>query len=309
MEKKSDNRSSEKSRLSKPRKPRVLPEYERRERRIDAVMRWVLGYSIVGFIVMVGGLIATSMKMPIWFNIWIAYLGIALRIAVLVGVIVLIVWWIRSRGQSMHSDSESGNKHTQIDFKSKPLQSAAAVISGVVLLCAGPIAILYYFLLPTTFTASAELRGFYYVSVVPVVIAGIFFGSMILLAQDHGIASKEGKVFDRIVTLFSPVLFPLLTAFFWLLFVSGPVSYTLHLLSTKETKIVSERVARGTSSGVSDITCGGFWTVELHDHSFWWPRRVCNIDLDTMNTLRNGGTITLIGKVSRFGMDVDSYRL
>jgi hypothetical protein len=309
MEKKPGNRSLKTTRSSKSKRPSVLSEYERTDRRIDTVMRWVWVYCIVGFIAMAGGLIASSTDMPGWFNSAIAFLGIVLRIALLVGVVALIVWWIRSRGQSVHSDSESGGKQSRIDFKNKPLQSAAALISGVVLLCAGPIAILYYFLLPTTFTASTELRSFYYVSVVPVVIAGIFFGSMILLAQDHGIASKEGKVFDRIVTLFSPVLFPLLTAFFWLLFVSGPLSYTLHLFSTKETEIVSERVARGTSSGVSDITCGGFWAAELHDHSFWWPRRVCNIDLNTMNTLRNGGTITLIGKVSRFGMDVDSYRL
>jgi hypothetical protein len=309
MEKKPDSRPPQKSKSSKPRKPRTLSEFERAERRSNKVHRWVLTYLILGFIAMIGGLIATSTKMPVWFNIWIAYLGIALRIALLVGVIALIVWWIRSRGHSAHSDSESGSKHARIDFKNKPLQSAAVLISLAMLLGVLPITILYYFLLPTTFTASAELRGFFYVSVVPVVIAGIFFGSLILRAQNDSTARRESKVFDQIVIVFSPVLLPLLMAVAWVLFVSGPVSYTLHLLSAKETETVKERVARGASSGTSDFTCGGFWTAELHDHSFWWPRRVCNIDLKTMNALKNGGTITLIGKVSRFGMDVDSYRL
>jgi hypothetical protein len=309
MEKKPDSGPSQKSKSSKPRKRRAPSEFERAEQRSNKVNRWVLTYLVLGFIAMIGGLIATSTDMPVWFNIWIAYLGIALRIALLVGVIALIVWLIRSRGQSVHSDSESGSKNARIDFKNKPFQSVAVLISGVVLLGVLPITILYYFLLPTTFTASAELRGFFNVSVALVVIAGIFFGSLILRAQNDSTVRRESKVFDQIVIVFSPVLFPLLMAFSWLLFVSGPVSYTLHLLAAKETKTVNERVARGASSGASDITCGGFWTAELHDHSFWWPRRVCNIDLKTKHALDNGGTITLIGKVSRFGMDVDSYRL
>jgi hypothetical protein len=226
-----------------------------------------------------------------------------------VGVLILIVWWIRPVRSRRERGNAVAEKYSRIDFKNKPSQSAAVAFCGFVLFGAGPIGLLYYFLLPTTFTPSTELRSFFYLSLVVVVAAGIYLGATILLTEGHAIANEKSKFSDLVIMLLMPIGCPLLLALCWLFFVSGPMNYALHLLAQKEIKTVNEPVLRGTTSGVRDFTCGGFWVIELRDHSFWWPRQICNVELATMKALERGGTITLRGKASRFGMDVESYRL
>jgi MFS family permease len=317
MKKKTENETAENAEdqvasTSTPTLKRVRKKSTKKtlfERRLDRGIHLLWAFIALGFAATVGGLIASSTNVPQWFQDVLVVLGVALRIALLTGVLAFIVWCIRSVRRHRASGAKANSGRSRFDYQKKPIQSTVVLISGVTFLLAGPIGILYYFLLPTTFIPSAELRGFYYVSSAVIIAAGLGLGIMIFWMERHLFAKVDSALKDKAIVLFMPIAAPLLLMVSWMFFMSGPVSYTLHLLAEKETKTVIASVARGTSSGTADFMCGGFWTAELQDHSFWWPRRVCNIDLKTMRALEKGGTIKLRGKVSRFGIDVDTYAM
>ena len=286
---------------------------ERADRRRDAPGRWIAIYAIVGVLRMLGGLYVSTVDAPSWAVHLVAFVGIALRIALAVGVVVLIVWWIQHSPQTRERgapkfDASSNTSTWRFDMKNRPLFSSVVLIVAIVFFGAGPIGILYFFLIPTTFIASTALLSFFHVSVVLIAVLGIYAGVMVLRFQPEVRAGKPTKASDTLLRLSLPVTFPLLLAMCWLVFVAGPVTYVLHQFADKETRTQTESARAGTA-GLYDFMCGGLWTAELMDHSFWWPRRVCNIDLRTHQALRDGGTIELRGRASRFGIDVDTYLL
>jgi MFS family permease len=290
-------------------KPRLRKQDEKFLRRVDFWGRAIWVYLIVGFFVTIGGLYVSSNDSPSWFLGAIGFFGIALRIVLLIGVIALIVWLIRMMRRWPESARSAGGSRLRKSFREKPLQSSAFLLAGMFLLVLGPIGILYYFLLPTTFTPSPALRNFSNTILVIAAVVGFVFGLLLIREERVKLFDRKTGIKEQLIVLFMPIFAPLLLAVSWLFFAFGPLAYTMHLLADKETKTIVEANVKGGSAGTADFMCSGFWTVELHDHSFWWPRRLCNIDLKTKNALRADSSITLRGQVSRFGIDVETYKL
>jgi hypothetical protein len=167
------------------------------------------------------------------------------------------------------------------------------------------------FLSSSSFVASTALQDFAMISSIP--IAMLAYGPLFLHipkgAKDWLISSRHSKITMRII---SYSLGPIFLAFMWILFLQWPVSLLLHAASPKEEQRMVEDFRRyeGRADPI-DVECGrtnGWAQVQLSG-SFWWPRAVCNISHDKLRQYSNGGTITLQGKVSRYGITSSSYEL
>jgi hypothetical protein len=283
-------------------------DFDASTRRIVLVERAIWIYLIIGVLVMMGGLYASSTAAPGWLRGALAFFGIALRVVLGAAVIALIVWWIRLPKRKSGAVDTQGDHGPRLSFRERPVHYLAFV-SAAFFFALGVIGILYHFLLPTNFTASNELRSFSLVVTVIAAIVGFILGVWIFRERSRKATRAEDKTFSNRLTTWSlPLFTPALVATMWMLFAAGPLSYGLHLVAQKDYKTVVERDVKGGTAGSADIMCSGFWTAELNDHSFWWPRRVCNIDLATKSALGEGGSLTLSGEASRFGMNVTSYK-
>ncbi len=176
----------------------------------------------------------------------------------------------------------------------------------------GTICVLTLFLPESSFIPSLALKGFATASAIP--IALLAYGPLILRMPEAMIeamdsySSSRSKIFRRLALyLFGPFLF----AFIWILFLQGPASELLHVFSPKKEQTLVEEFQSIENSGRSDIVCNGFtWRPSykvVMSKSFLWPRVVCNISEEDKNAYRLGGTITLQGEVSPYGISYSTY--
>jgi hypothetical protein len=187
-----------------------------------------------------------------------------------------------------------------------PIFGASAV--AMLLFCGVPAIIwLVALVVPLPpFVPSTVLKDFALISAVPIALLGFvpFVVPVPWVDKPAPSAQTLSKKIGRIaVILFSPFL----VAFIWVFFLHRPAGLVLHAMASKQQQTVVERVIKTDSTSLRDAVCpSGMWAAVI-DNSFWWPRKVCDISYQHLNAYRNGGTITLQGNVSRFGITYSSY--
>ena len=200
-----------------------------------------------------------------------------------------------------HAANEVSSKHKRRDRELKFVvrwRKLPGALFAVFLFFIPCIAILCFAFSVSDYVPSARLNP---LAAWAAAIAAILYVSVFANLLTPGIRSpRQTKRFveSLLLLLFSPIF----GAWIWLSFVSGPVSYVLHLAEPPSTGSMVEEVI------YADI--GSRWCrnqVQLRSELSLQPRRVCGVSRKAVEDLQQGGRIELEGLRSSYGIQVRRY--
>jgi hypothetical protein len=191
-------------------------------------------------------------------------------------------------------------------FQQYPFYSAWAICSMMFWMLPGVITIIYYMLPMPPFIPAVAMRGFAFITsvLVSMIALGAFF---FIDVKSPPRPLSERTLQQHLNTAYLTVVCVILFGFMWLLFLNGPASLVLHLVAPKESRSMTEQVAKTDYVRWRDSSCTGLWVAELEGSNALWSRRLCGITYNVYNEYRDGGTVKLDGKVSWFGIQYNAY--
>jgi hypothetical protein len=187
-----------------------------------------------------------------------------------------------------------------------PFYSVWALGSLLFWMLPGVITIIYYVLPTPPFIPAVAMRGFAFTTsvLVSMIALGAFF---FIDTKSPPRPLSERTLQQHLNTAYLTFVCVILFGFMWLLFLNGPASLVLHLVAPKESRSMTEQVAKTDYVRWRDSSCRGLWVAELEGSNALWSRRMCGITYNNYNDYRDGGTVKLDGKVSWFGIQYDAY--
>jgi hypothetical protein len=164
------------------------------------------------------------------------------------------------------------------------------------------LALIPFWLMVEGFIPSLALRttaGIYAI-LTGAAFVGLLWPAQVREIKGHWAAARTRQTIQSISLLAFTPLFGTAIGYG---FVHGPLSYALHNMSTSKLENVTEHVISADDFGGRRCRNRAL----LEGNSVLWHRQVCGISDDAVTRLRRGGSVQLVGSLSRYGIHVQRY--